>query len=66
MTAMGVSRLMVSKLLNHDESGVTAIYGRHSYDAEKSSVLELWIKRLQEIINGIESKNNVILLPRAV
>ena len=35
MTSMGISRLTVGKLLNHVETGVTAVYDRHSYDREK-------------------------------
>ncbi len=35
MTGMGISRLTVSKILNHVESSVTAVYDRHSYDPEK-------------------------------
>jgi integrase len=49
MTSMGISRLVVSKILNHVESGVTAIYDRHSYDAEKREALEKWGQRLEEI-----------------
>jgi integrase len=32
MTGMGISRLVVAKILNHAESGITAVYDRHSYD----------------------------------
>ena len=39
MTSMGISRLVVSKILNHAESGITAVYDRHSYDAEKRQAL---------------------------
>ena len=52
MTGMGVSRLTVSKILNHAERGVTAVYDRHSYDAEKRQALEAWAMRLEEIIAG--------------
>jgi integrase len=50
MTSMGVSRLVVSKILNHVESGITAVYDRHSYDAEKREALELWGQRLEQIV----------------
>lgn len=40
MVGGGVPRLVVSKILNHVESGVTAVYDRHSYDAEKREALE--------------------------
>lgn len=52
MTSMGVPRLVVSKILNHVESGVTAIYDRHSYDAEKREALGKWGDRLNEILAG--------------
>lgn len=35
MTAMGIARLVAQKILNHVDSSVTAVYDRHSYDAEK-------------------------------
>jgi integrase len=42
MTKAGVNRLVVSKILNHVETGITAVYDRHSYDAEKRVGLETW------------------------
>lgn len=65
MTSIGISRLVVSKILNHVESSVTAIYDRHSYDAEKQNALETWSKRLKEIITG-EQESNVIQLKKAI
>lgn len=50
MTGMGTSRLVVSKILNHKEAGVTQIYDRHSYDFEKRQALDAWAKRLNQII----------------
>ena len=61
MTAMGISRLVVSKLLNHVENSVTAIYDRHSYDTEKRSALEAWGSQLRKIVFG-EITNNVVAL----
>jgi integrase len=52
MTGMGISRLVVSKLLNHVERGVTAVYDRHSYDQEKRAALEAWGSRLERIIGS--------------
>ena len=51
MTALRNTRLVVSKILNHAENGVTAIYDRHSYDKEKRQALNLWSKRLDQVIN---------------
>jgi integrase len=42
MTGAGISRLVVGKILNHAERGVTAVYDRHSYDAEKQAALNSW------------------------
>jgi integrase len=50
MTALGISRLIVSKLLNHVETSVTAIYDRHSYDKEKRAAVNAWAIKLREII----------------
>jgi hypothetical protein len=52
MTAMGISRLVVSKILNHVESGITAVYDRHSYDQEKRKALNAWGRKLDTIIKG--------------
>jgi integrase len=52
MTALGVPRLVVSKLLNHAESGVTSVYDRHSYDHEKRSALLSWERKLNQIVAG--------------
>ena len=52
ITAMGIPRLTVSKILNHVESGVTAVYDRHSYDKEKRVALEKWSKRLEKIVTS--------------
>jgi len=50
MVGAGVPRLVVSKILNHAETGVTAVYDRHSYDAEKRAALDFWGKRVEVII----------------
>jgi hypothetical protein len=50
MVGAGVPRLVVSKILNHVETGVTAVYDRHSYDQEKRSALDFWGRRLEAII----------------
>jgi len=52
MTSMGISRLVVSKILNHVESGITAVYDRHSYDTEKRQALESWGHRVEEILQN--------------
>ena len=53
MTGMGIPRLTVKKILNHVEREVTAVYDRHSYDAEKREALEVWSKRLQVLVSDL-------------
>jgi integrase len=57
MTGAGVSRLVVAKILNHAERGITAVYDRHSYDQEKREALEVWSRELSRIVNreGVSS-----------
>ncbi len=62
MTGMGISRLTVGKLLNHAELGVTAVYDRHSYDAEKRQALDAWGARLEEIVTGKVADEKVVPL----
>ena len=50
MASAGIPRLVVAKVLNHAERDVTAVYDRHSYDAEKREALETWARRLSEIL----------------
>jgi integrase len=51
MTRIGISRLVVSKILNHREHSVTAVYDRHSYDHEKQAALTQWGETLASIIS---------------
>jgi len=50
MTGMGVSRLVVSRILNHIETGVTRFYDRHGYDTEKREALNAWGTHLKGIL----------------
>jgi len=47
---LGFNRLVISKILNHVEGGVTAVYDRHTYDAEKREALEAWGSKLSKLI----------------
>src|SRR5262249_28868371 len=42
MAQLGISRLVIAKVLNHTETSVTAIYDRYGYDSEKRKALDLW------------------------
>jgi hypothetical protein len=54
MTGMGIPRLAVSKILNHVEPGITAVYDRHSYDKEKREAVEEWSKRLMVMVSNLK------------
>lgn len=47
---LGIPRLVVSKILNHVEQGITRVYDRHSYDKEKKEALERWDRLLHDIV----------------
>jgi integrase len=64
MTSMGIPRLVVGKILNHVEPGVTKVYDRHSYDAEKRQALDAWGRKVMALIAGERGK--VIPLRREV
>jgi integrase len=52
MASGGIPRLTISKILNHAESGVTAVYDRHGYDPEKRAALDWWALKLQAILHN--------------
>ena len=54
MAGMGVPRLVIGKILNHVETGVTSVYDRHSYDQEKREALNACGARLARIVSDLE------------
>lgn len=64
MVGAGVPRLVVSKILNHVETGVTAVYDRHSYDLEKRAALDFWGKRVEAIIANKRDTKVLTFRPR--
>jgi integrase len=61
LAKLGTDRIVISKILNHAEGGVTGIYERHRYDAEKRRALELWSEHLLKLTQG-ESDNVVMFV----
>jgi integrase len=51
MTSTGTPRVVVQKILNHVETGVTAVYDRYSYDNEKRVALDAWGRQVAEILS---------------
>ncbi|MBI5447091.1 MAG: hypothetical protein HY900_38475 [Deltaproteobacteria bacterium] len=60
----GASRALHART-NHAEPGVTAVYDRHGYDAEKRAALEKWARRLQEIVEGKRAEKVVSINGRS-
>lgn len=61
MTSIGIPRLVVSKILNHVEAGITRVYDRHSYDAEKRKALDEWAGRLEVLVASDRGKQGKIV-----
>jgi len=61
ITGMGISRLVVSKILNHVERSITAVYDRYSYDKEKRHALDAWGNEIDKIIYDKKSSNVVAI-----
>jgi integrase len=61
MTGMAISRLVVAKILNHIDPGITAIYDRHAYDNEKRQALEAWSARVQKIVTGRKADDGKVV-----
>lgn len=62
MTGIGIPRLVVSKILNHTDRDITAIYDRHDYNAEKRKALEAWGRKVDRIVLGGEGAEVVDLV----
>lgn len=60
MASLGIPRLTIARVLNHAERDVTAVYDRHSYDAEKRTVLEAWGRKLDSIFRGEDQAADVL------
>ena len=65
MAGNGIDRLVVSKILNHVEHGITAVYDRHSYDPEKRTALAKWDLELKRILNDKPSEGLIAFPARA-
>lgn len=50
LPALGVSRLIADKVLNHKDSSVGGIYDRHTYDDEKREALGAWADELAALV----------------
>lgn len=62
---LGFSRFIQDRILNHVDKGVSSIYDVYSYDRERELALTAWEKRLEEIVSGKHSDNNVVAMQRS-
>ncbi len=60
MTSMGVSRLVVDRVLGHAEHGVATVYDRASYDKEKRRALMRLGRHLEAIVGNVQQLDNVV------
>ncbi len=65
MAALGINRLVISRILNHVETNVTSIYDRHGYDTEKLHALEAWASHLEGVLGGKSKADNGVTLATA-
>ena len=62
---IGISRFIVSRVLNHasdtgDAAAVTGVYDRNAYLPDKRRALDAWAKRLEQISTGQPTASNVV------
>lgn len=64
---LGVLSEVVARVLNHAPPGlgVTAIYNRHRYLAEKRSALDGWALLVEGVVTGDQRRDNVVFLSTA-
>ncbi len=63
---LGVDRLIIGKLLNHAEQGVTGrVYDLGAYAEQKRLAMAAWSNKLMEIVSGKAAPSNVTRIKRA-
>jgi integrase len=62
MASAGIDRLVISKILNHADSKVTATYERYAYDREKAEALGKWEAQLLRLMGQPAGPSNVVPL----
>jgi integrase len=52
LAGLGVDHRIIQKILNHAEESVTGrVYNLHRYDKQKREALELWARKLRDLVN---------------
>jgi len=65
MARLGVSRMVIGRVLGHADSDVTGRYDRHGYDAEKRAALTKWADELERVISERTEAEPAKVLPWA-
>ena len=63
---LGVRLEVTETVLNHisgSRAGITGIYQRHKFEGEAKTAMELWARRLAEIVEGRPADANANVLP---
>ena len=60
MTSLGILRLVVSKILNHAESGVTAVYDLSATTQRSGRPSFVGLASLEEVLDGGMTSSNVV------
>jgi integrase len=61
---LGISRVVIAKVLNHAIPGVTSTYDHHDYAAEKRQALDAWARKVDEIVSGAARRMSSLSLAR--
>jgi integrase len=59
MAGIGIPRLVISKILNHVETGITRVYDRHGYDNEKREAMDAWACQVEVILQGADRSSPI-------
>ncbi len=63
---LGIDRLIIGKLLNHSEQGVTGrVYDLDAYAEQKRLAMAAWSNKIMEIVTGEATPSNVTRIKRA-
>ena len=57
----GAGRLVIMKILNHTDSGITGVYDRHNYEIEATAALDAWGRKVMAIISEKEEEASNVL-----
>ncbi len=60
LAALGTSRVVIKRILNHVDNDITAIYDRHTYDAEKRAALTAWNDQLRGWIRETDPHSSLL------